>query len=402
METRTEPALAGGAESWNPGGPAGSRRPRILSMTAAQLFAAVLALIFVAEAGVMLLLPRLGLDAESSPMQAALVDGILLTLFLLPVLYAVLFRRLRRYLESWDRIHRQQQATEQRFRDVAANALEWIWEVDPQGRYTYASPAVRDILGFPAAEVIGRRFSDFFHPDDRDTLQTEVFEIFNRRQPFRGQVNRCLHRDGRTVWLSSSGVPVLAEDGRLLGYRGVDADVSELKDMELRLKEAALTDELTGLLNRRGFVTLSEHQIAVAQRERRPLALLFADVDNMKPINDQHGHAFGDQALADLARILRQTFRRSDVIGRLGGDEFALLLMVTEAVDIENRIIGNLHDAVTRFNQQGQRPYTLSVSVGYATCAAGDHCSLDALLVAADRLMYEHKRQRRTPRLRVA
>ena len=114
-----------------------------------------------------------------------------------------------------------------RFEDIAANAQEWIWEVDSQGRYTYVSPVVESILGFTPSEILEKHFYDLFHPDDREALKRAAFEGFARKQPFREFVNRNVHKDGHIVWLSTSGVPVLDNDGNLVGYRGADSDISQ-------------------------------------------------------------------------------------------------------------------------------------------------------------------------------
>ena len=117
--------------------------------------------------------------------------------------------------------------SEQRFKDIAANATEWIWEVDAQGIYTYSSPVVKRILGYGPEEVLGRHFYDFFAPEEREKQKEAVFDIFIRKKPFREYVNPNVHKDGSIVWLSTSGVPILNDDGELLGYRGTDADVTE-------------------------------------------------------------------------------------------------------------------------------------------------------------------------------
>jgi PAS domain S-box-containing protein len=129
--------------------------------------------------------------------------------------------------------------SEERFRQVAANAQEWIWEVDAEGLYTYTSPAVEKILGYKPEEIVGKEyFYELFHPDEREGLKKAAFEVFGRKEPFRGFVNLNVHKDGSLVWLSTSGVPVLDEEGRLLGYRGADTDVTESRRVEDALRES--------------------------------------------------------------------------------------------------------------------------------------------------------------------
>jgi PAS domain S-box-containing protein len=122
--------------------------------------------------------------------------------------------------------------SERRFRQIAENACEWIWEVDAHGKYTYASPVVEEILGYTAGEMLDKHFYDLFHPDDREELNKTAFEVFARKQPFHEFINRNLHKNGKEVWLSTSGVPILDREGTLLGYRGADTDITERKKAE--------------------------------------------------------------------------------------------------------------------------------------------------------------------------
>ncbi len=123
--------------------------------------------------------------------------------------------------------------SENRFQQVAESAQEWIWEVDTNGLYTYASPVVEKILGYKPEEIVGEKhFYDLFHPDDREELRTAAFEVFAHKQIFSGFENRNVKKDGKTVWLSTSGVSKLDELGELLGYRGADTDITERKQAE--------------------------------------------------------------------------------------------------------------------------------------------------------------------------
>ena len=120
----------------------------------------------------------------------------------------------------------------QRFQDIAAHAQEWIWEVGTDGRYTYSSQMVESMLGYTPEEVRQKHFYDFFHPDDLETLKTAAFAAFSEKQPFREFINRNVHKDGRTVWLSTSGLPVFDANGNVIGYRGADTDITQRKRIE--------------------------------------------------------------------------------------------------------------------------------------------------------------------------
>ncbi|MDH4240760.1 MAG: PAS domain-containing protein [Phycisphaerae bacterium] len=118
--------------------------------------------------------------------------------------------------------------SEERFREVAEHEQEWIWEVDAEGIYTYASPVVEKILGYKPEEVVGKKhFYDLFHPDRREEMKKAALEVYNKKQPFREFLNLNVHKDGTSVWLSTCGVPMLDEEGNLRGYRGGDIDVTD-------------------------------------------------------------------------------------------------------------------------------------------------------------------------------
>jgi PAS domain S-box-containing protein len=137
------------------------------------------------------------------------------------------------------------QRSEKRFRDIAENAFEWIWEIDANGKYTYASPVAEKILGYKPEELLKKHFHDLFHPEDREERKKAAFEVFAKKQPYREFLNQNVHKNGRTVLLSTSGVPVLYDEGNLLGYRGADVDITERKRAEEELaKERDYTRHL--------------------------------------------------------------------------------------------------------------------------------------------------------------
>ena len=160
-----------------------------------------------------------------------------------------------------------------------------------------------------------------------------------------------------------------------------------------QVRREALLDDLTGLHNRRGFLTLSEQQIKLANRHQKHLLLLFADMDGLKRINDELGHSEGDEALRDLAAALRSTFRDSDILARIGGDEFTVLMVDFPPEDVD-RLVGRFLRTLATHNAQASRPYTLSVSLGTAVYEPENPCSIFELLRRADTRMYGQKRER--------
>ncbi len=162
---------------------------------------------------------------------------------------------------------------------------------------------------------------------------------------------------------------------------------------EEALQALSLTDELTGLYNRRRFFVLTEQCLKVAIRTKKRPLLLFIDMDNLKWINDHYGHSEGDQALIHLAEILKKTFRESDIVARIGGDEFVVLV---ELLDEHGEIpMTRLHENLREYNAKGSQRYTLSISVGMAQFDPEYPVSIDELLAKADGSMYSQKRRRK-------
>jgi diguanylate cyclase (GGDEF)-like protein len=161
---------------------------------------------------------------------------------------------------------------------------------------------------------------------------------------------------------------------------------------EETLLALSLTDELTGLYNRRRFFVLTEQYLKVAIRAKKRSLLLYIDMDDLKWINDHHGHNEGDQVLIDLANILKKTFRESDIIARIGGDEFVVLL---ESTDENGKILmTRLDENIRDYNAKVSQDYKLSISVGAAQFDPEYPISIDEFLSKADALMYAQKRRK--------
>jgi diguanylate cyclase (GGDEF)-like protein len=193
--------------------------------------------------------------------------------------------------------------------------------------------------------------------------------------------------DGRHI---RTRCAILPDGGRMLTY----CDITDLVRNAEQLERLATIDPLTGICNRRHFVTLAEAEWTRFQRYHRPLSMLMIDTDHFKPINDRFGHSAGDEALSLVARTCREGQRTSDVLGRIGGDEFALLLPETDiaqACIVADRIRSEL---TSRPFVVDDVPVTLTLSIGVAA-ATLSMSGAGALMKAADRAMYSAKAQGR-------
>jgi diguanylate cyclase (GGDEF)-like protein/PAS domain S-box-containing protein len=230
----------------------------------------------------------------------------------------------------------------------------------------------------------------------------------------------CVRPSGETPthWLLASSGPLRASSetstGGVVFYRDISdrkllekklekyaADLEhsnrELQIAQAALERVALVDELTGLQNRRGFLTLATQSIRLVRRSHKPFVLVFIDLDGLKHINDTLGHEEGNNAIKDAAMVLQDTFRHSDVLCRLGGDEFAVLMVDADS-STANTVRQRLVDKIERVNATEGRPYQLSLSLGMIACEWSETSSLEALLAKADALMYEDKKRKATAR----
>jgi diguanylate cyclase (GGDEF)-like protein len=178
-------------------------------------------------------------------------------------------------------------------------------------------------------------------------------------------------------------------DGRPGIVTGFLQDVTEPKQVEEELSRLALEDDLTGLANRRAFVTVGQQLLRVAQRAGETALLIYMDLDNMKEINDSHGHAAGDQALVEVAGLLSSNFREADLIARLGGDEFAVF--VPRDGTAAKAGLERLRDAL----DAREARFPLALSIGMSTYDGHGPCSIEDLIARADAAMYAEKALRR-------
>lgn len=156
------------------------------------------------------------------------------------------------------------------------------------------------------------------------------------------------------------------------------------------IQSLSVTDELTGLLNRRGFYQMAERALAVARRGGSDCVIAFIDVDGLKGVNDRLGHDVGDAMITDVADALLSTLRESDVVGRMGGDEFCVIGLDPEPTG--NTLRDRLQTRLAEMNAANDRPYKLAASIGCLRAQHLDRAPLDRLLAEADERMYHDKR----------
>lgn len=172
------------------------------------------------------------------------------------------------------------------------------------------------------------------------------------------------------------------------------ADLASMAEQELAAIQLATLDELTGLSNRRGFLSLAQYGLHFCARQHLPTSLVFLDLDKFKEINDTFGHAEGDHALRAFADHIQDSFRHSDLVARFGGDEFAILLTNTSRQGAEVAV-HKLADKLHEYNKQAGRGYDIAFSYGIVESDCAQSPSIEALLKEGDALMYADKHHQR-------
>ena len=205
-------------------------------------------------------------------------------------------------------------------------------------------------------------------------------------------------RDGREIPVSQVLIAHKNSVGEVERLSTIMRDITERKEAEDSLKQQSLSDQLTGLYNRRGFVMLAQQHLNVARVQPGHTILIYFDINDLKLINDSLGHQAGDDAIKEAATILRETFRDSDIVGRLGGDEFVALAV--NCLDASGDVLlQRLDERINSHNADGERQFTISMGRGMARFDPDRPKSLQQLLEEADTRLYVNKRATKAARI---
>lgn len=261
--------------------------------------------------------------------------------------------------------------------------------VDGAGVVLHANPAICRLLRCAEQDIVGIDFRRFVHPDNRDTGEEQFASLLDGSADHLSSERKYLRADGTSVWLQRDFVLVPGANG------GRDVAVAQFQDItarkaaEAELARLAVTDQLTGLYNRRALVDCAARLRAAAPKDS--LGVIFVDLDGFKRVNDVHGHAVGDAVLVAAARRLAAMTEPPNTAYRLGGDEFVVLVPSVNGSTALPELSRKVVDALSGPYGTDTTPVTLAASVGCASAATDD---VDALLRAADAEMYRHKSRR--------
>ncbi|MDG6773152.1 PAS domain S-box protein [Thiomicrorhabdus sp. ZW0627] len=285
--------------------------------------------------------------------------------------------------------------SEEKFRALIESTSDWIWEVNPKGIYTYVSPQVETLLGYPPQEVIGKSPFDFMPNEERERVSKRFAKLAEKLKPINMLENTNVHKDGSLKIIETSAVPFFDDNGNFLGYRGVDRDITDRKRAEAQIKRMAHYDALTNLPNRALFLDRIKQELARAYRDASQFALLFIDLDHFKEINDTLGHDMGDLLLQQVAERLTGCVRQMDTVARIGGDEFTIILTELKSPSGAEHVAKKIIAAITEPFNLNQEKRNIGCSIGIAIYPS-DGKDRETLLKHSDTAMYCAKKLRNT------
>lgn len=280
--------------------------------------------------------------------------------------------------------------SEARFRFLAENSGDAMLNISTDGLIRYASPSVQALAGLDADTIVGTPALDIIDPRDHDRVQ------FSHRRALvhPGETVTVEYRartaSGSDRWFESNSRAVVGDDGVLIGVVSAIRDISERKQLEALLAEAALTDSLTGLGNRRAFELKLSEAMARRGQSRAGACLALFDLDFFKRVNDFHGHDGGDAVLQAIGAICRRTLREGDMIARVGGEEFAVLFENTP-VAVARSICERLRHAIETEPVRVPSRQLVHVTASIGITQVDFSLTGDEVMRAADRALYAAK-----------
>jgi diguanylate cyclase (GGDEF)-like protein/PAS domain S-box-containing protein len=322
-------------------------------------------------------------------------DGTIITMEVAgkPISYAGKTARVVAHRDITERkvVEKKFQESSELYRLLAEKSFAGVYVVQ-DGKFRFLNNNAIAYSGYTAEEMIEKDSINIVHPEDREQLKKNAVEMVRGERTFPYEF-RIITKDGQTRWIMETVTSIYYEGKRAI--LGNSMDITERKRMEEQILALSITDQLTGLHNRRGFLSLAEQQLKLSDRTKRGMLLFFSDLDGMKWINDTWGHEEGDKALIEVATILKETFRSSDIIARMGGDEFAVLAIDPDEINPEI-LINRLQNQLDTHNDQRNRRYRISISAGASYYDPENPSSIDELMARADKLMYEQKKNKKS------
>lgn len=280
-------------------------------------------------------------------------------------------------------------ALDSTWKALVENLPDGVCYVSMEGIVLHANRSFASLLGFSSQQVLfGLSLLTFMHPDYHVPMEDFLHRILQKDKSLSAIQVQILGSDENQRWMEIRWIDIPVEEGAFLVVR----DLTSYKTLQEELLLQALTDELTGLYNRRGFKMMAEQELKHCHRLKTEVVLLSIDIDTFKQINDTYGHDEGDRVLKLVAKTLETSFRSSDIIGRWGGDEFLVLALDAPSGTVD-LLAARFKQALCDISQRQGLPCMIAVTIGSAFSNAKTTSSLEQLIQQADKAMYANKRR---------
>lgn len=264
-------------------------------------------------------------------------------------------------------------------------------QADTKGIVTYASEAFCRISGYTKEELIGKNHNIVRHPDMPKAVFEELWKTIKSGKTWEGEIKNR-KKDGSCYWVYSVISPIIGSNGKIEKYTAVRQDITDKKLIE----ELSITDELTGLFNRRYFNKMIEKKLQSAKEEKKVFCFLIMDVDNFKKYNDFYGHQKGDFVLKGIGKTIKNINENDYTAFRLGGEEFGAIYIIkneNDADKIAQKIRQSIEDLQIEHKENNASPF-VSASIGVAIAdfsTANNNCDVDLVYKIADEALYRAK-----------
>ena len=352
------------------------------------LFLIAVVSIFLTEVVVMLVFPILSFSLK---LRGALLDASLLTLTIFPIIYILLIKPFQRQIIKLKKAEETILQAKQDWEDVFNSITDIVTIHDKDFNIIRANKSAQEKFKLPVLDkMLNSKCYTHYHGTETPLRGCPSCNSLTTGEP----CNSEIFEPHLNMFMEIRAIPRLDRNNNITGLIHVVRDITERKQIEKQLHSLSITDELTGLYNRRGFFKLIEHHLKLAKRQNMKLMLLYADLDNLKEINDTLGHNKGDAVLVETANILKATYRESDIIARIGGDEFVVFPVGTTEGHVEI-IMDRLQKNIDAYNAREEHGYEISISVGISCFDPTSPLSADELLAEADKLMYSNKKNKK-------
>lgn len=279
------------------------------------------------------------------------------------------------------------QQSEMLYKTLAEKSFTSIHIMTEGQKCVYVNPEGQLHTGYSEDEWLKMDTDDIIHPEDREYASSMLEKMAEgkRTKPFEC---RIITREGRIEWVLRNVTSIYFQ--KKPAYLVHSLVITDRKLKEEKVRHQSNTDQMTGLLNRRGLNVCAEQVVRSSQRSQKGFLLFFIDLDGLKKINDTLGHTYGDKAIIETAAILTEVFRESDVVARIGGDEF---IVIAQIEDNENGdgVVERLQWKINQRNSRKDLSFSLSMSVGAIYYDPQKPLSLDDLILKADQVMYRNK-----------